>query len=286
MSSVAKIRRRGKSKFAKHPSEVQVGDRFNRWTITSPPKPSRNGKWFCRVTCRCGTIKVCEAYSVISGRSRNCGCYRRDQLRKRNTTHGESATALYGVWQGMRSRCEDPQHSAYYLYGARGIYVCKAWRHYPAFAHWAKRHGWRQGLHIDRIDNFGPYSPSNCRIATPMENCNNKRNTRYWIYKGVRKTARQWSQHKACGVPYEVLRSRLALGWAVDLAMRMPTEKHENYSRVSAFGETKSLKAWAEDLRCRVGYFTLHYRIHHAGWDPERAVTTSPRSKSRHMTSC
>lgn len=47
--------------------------------------------------------------------------------------------------------------------------------------------------------------------------------------------------------------------------------------RISAFGETKTLSEWSRDPRCRATYQTLAYRIR-AGWEPKRAITTSPRS--------
>ena len=47
---------------------------------------------------------------------------------------------------------------------------------------------------------------------------------------------------------------------------------------LTAFGETKSLKDWAEDERCKVSYGALHDRIRNLGWDAERAITTNRRS--------
>jgi hypothetical protein len=42
---------------------------------------------------------------------------------------------------------------------------------------------------------------------------------------------------------------------------------------VTAFGETKSVSAWAEDSRCRARYFTLCRRLQ-SGWNPEAAIST------------
>ena len=43
--------------------------------------------------------------------------------------------------------------------------------------------------------------------------------------------------------------------------------------RITAFGETKTLAEWAEDLRCKVSYFTLRQRIIYLGWDIETAYS-------------
>lgn len=43
--------------------------------------------------------------------------------------------------------------------------------------------------------------------------------------------------------------------------------------KVTAFGETKNMKEWAEDKRCNVKYVTLRYRILEMGLEPELAMT-------------
>ena len=63
-------------------------------------------------------------------------------------------------------------------YRDRGITVCELWQKSPLdFSDWLLAHGWREGLQIDRIDNNRGYSPENCRVVTPKENANNRRNT-------------------------------------------------------------------------------------------------------------
>jgi hypothetical protein len=50
-----------------------VGQRFNRWTVVRrEPKSS----WLCR--CDCGTERVVQATALKSGRSKSCGCYKKD----------------------------------------------------------------------------------------------------------------------------------------------------------------------------------------------------------------
>ena len=96
-------------------------------------------------------------------------------------THGETrnkhgqATRLYGVWKNMKTRCYNKNSLSYIWYGARGIGICKEWDDYSTFAKWARSHGYKQGLQIDRKRNNENYSPSNCRFVTPLINSNNKR---------------------------------------------------------------------------------------------------------------
>ena len=42
---------------------------------------------------------------------------------------------------------------------------------------------------------------------------------------------------------------------------------------LTAFGETKTIALWVDDMRCTVKYATLYYRFMH-GWNTERALTT------------
>lgn len=83
---------------------------------------------------------------------------------------------LYGVWNGMKQRCNNPNSKAYPSYGGRGIRVCSIWqRDFMAFYRWAIEAGYQEGLTIDRIDNDGDYTPENCQWLTLAENVSKMR---------------------------------------------------------------------------------------------------------------
>jgi hypothetical protein len=84
--------------------------------------------------------------------------------------HGGSGTALFMVLNGMKTRCENPNSTAYKWYGAKGVKVCPEWKDFAVFRDWAMSHGYKKGLTIDRIDPDGDYCPDNCRWITRSEN--------------------------------------------------------------------------------------------------------------------
>lgn len=124
---------------------------------------------------------------------------RSDSIHGRAGRRKKDNIALYGVtaktkhplWKkyvSMHSRCEDERHNKYKDYGGRGIKVCAEWsgkKGFENFYKWAIKSGWKDdGLTIDRMDNDKGYSPQNCRWATQSEQIKNRRNARYYWYKG------------------------------------------------------------------------------------------------------
>lgn len=72
----------------------------------------------------------------------------------------------------MRARCNNPNHSYYYLYGGRGIKVCESWNKFENFlADMGER---PNNSTIDRIDNDLGYTPDNCVWATSIEQRQNR----------------------------------------------------------------------------------------------------------------
>jgi hypothetical protein len=51
-----------------------------------------------------------------------------------------------------------------------------------------------------------------------------------------------------------------------------------NNTYYTAFGETKTVKAWAENDKCKVSYYALRLRLQR-GWDIETALTTPALNK-------
>lgn len=173
-------------------------------------------------------------------------------------------------------RCYDESSPSYDNYGGRGIYVDSVWLYDPtAFIEWSLANGSASGLHLDRVDNEGPYSPDNCRYTTPSENMRNRRTSRRITAFGETKTVAEWFEDHRCQTTQASIYQRLKIGWTAERAI---TEAYDGkYSKrdLTAYGETKCWTQWLHDERCRVGKTALLARIDR-GWDHEKAITTPP----------
>ena len=90
------------------------------------------------------------------------------------TTHGETGSPLYLVWQGVKSRCNNPQQASYVKLNLR---YCSEWAEWEVFKVWAIKSGYKKGLSIDRINNDKGYYESNCRwIDSQSQSCNKSTN--------------------------------------------------------------------------------------------------------------
>lgn len=114
-------------------------------------------------------------------------------------------TPMYRRWYNIRSRCENPKNEKYRLYGARGIFVCERWQNFDNFLE-DMGHPPTLRHTIDRVDVNGPYSPKNCRWATPREQSNNKRLNVRIRGKTLAENARE------IGITLEALRYRMSRG--------------------------------------------------------------------------
>ena len=146
-----------------------LGMKFGRWTVLERAKNRYgNAYWVCK--CDCGTVKeVCGSF-LVTGKSKSCGCLKKELCSIKHTKHGFSKDKLYSVYNGIKDRCFRKNNPSYKYYGAIGITMCGEWRgNFMSFYNWAIKNGYKNGLTIDRINNDGNYEPSNCRWATMKE---------------------------------------------------------------------------------------------------------------------
>lgn len=195
-------------------------------TILEMGGSSHKGRlWTCK--CDCGNTTSVLATVLNRERIRSCGC----MMRVPAVPKERRNRPLYQRWLAMRARCNKPGDPAYSRYGGRGIAVCDQWADYATFEQWAMTSGFRPELQIDRIDNDGPYSPDNCRWATPTENSRNKRSNRWIDLHGKRVTVAEAAA--ASGLGWKTLACRLDAGYSPEVAV-MPGRRrvHERQGAV------------------------------------------------------
>lgn len=199
-----------------------IGEKFNRLTIIrqdTSRKDKTRRYWMCR--CDCGKWVSVSTADLKNGNTKSCGCLKRDNAKERLTTHGESKTKLYGVWNTMMSRCYNPKSERYNRYGGRGISVCAEWLHnYTAFRDWAITHGYADGLTIDRIDLDGDYCPENCQWVTSFEQMKNMSTNRFLTLNGETHILSDWA--RLTGISAATINKRLKRGWSVEKALTTP----------------------------------------------------------------
>lgn len=252
--------RRGKSRSCgclKVPAKE--GDRFGRLVAIRRYKVNSIARWEC--ICDCGNIVDVAERDIITGKTQSCGCLNRENLIRRNTTHGKSGERIYIIWVGMRNRCYKEREEGYKWYGARGISVCDEWLGedgFQNFYNWSMSHGYRDDLSIDRIDVNGNYEPSNCRWATRKEQGNNTRKNKYITYNGETHTMSEWSD--ILGINYSVIRTRLRIGWSVEDALSKEIAKRPPEILITHEGETHNLYTWSKIMGVNYQWFWKKYR--------------------------
>ena len=120
---------------------TEIGARYGRLTVVGEVGLVRDREVVVRVRCDCGNERDILRASLRRGSSTSCGCFGTEQRAKATTTHGESRTSLYKVWNMIKQRCNDANHPNYHKYGARGIQMHADWMDdYPSFAAFVREH--------------------------------------------------------------------------------------------------------------------------------------------------
>ena len=189
-------------------TKVKIGDTFGQLTITGQIQKGR--KWFFECRCSCGGIAFVRSYDLTNEDRPTRSCVvcgrKRNKPIKHGATIGKIKSKEWSVWSDMKKRCSNPSEPNFRYYGARGIKVCERWQH--SFANFLADMGPKPfaTAQIDRKDNNGNYEPDNCRWATPREQVNNRRNTRFVTFNGITKPLSQWAIDT--GIDYATLRAR------------------------------------------------------------------------------
>ena len=177
----------------------------------------KNASWNC--LCDCGSPCVIRGARMRDGTTASCGCLLTNTEARKGIQRGDGTLgkgdahrATYATWTSMRARCLSVDHPAYYKYGARGITICQRWL--ESFESFLADMGIRPfpGAELDRRDNAGNYSPSNCRWVTTKENSRNRRCVRIVDTPiGLMPT---WKAVELSGLSRSVIDARVRYKWS------------------------------------------------------------------------
>lgn len=130
------------------------------WQTIEPAGRNARRQQLVTATCSCGAVRVITEDSHKRGLSKSCGCHKIIA----GHAKGKKPSRTYVSWQGMKTRCLNPNSSDYPRYGGRGITVCDEWLGFQRFlADMGERPA---GCTLDRIEADGNYELGNCRWAT------------------------------------------------------------------------------------------------------------------------
>lgn len=209
-----------------------TGQPFGRLLVLERAKNTKYGaaQWLCKCSCPKHKEIVVSSRNLITGHTQSCGCWRKEQVSKKQKTHGMSRTRIYKIWCGIKTRCYDTKTPRYKDYGGRGITVCKEWHTFEEFYTWSMFNGYQENLSLDRIDNDKGYSPKNCRWVTAKEQANNTRQNRVQFYKGKLYTIAELSD--ITGINRGTLNTRInRLGWNVSKAIETPIDEKYHHKK-------------------------------------------------------
>ena len=208
----------------------RVGHHYGRLVVLGRAQSQKgNARWCCK--CDCGFYTIANGNDLARGKVVSCGCW---NYQKR-IQHGLVRTPVYRAWNNLLRRCESPRNPSYTKYGGRGIAVCPEWHNFRNFFA-DMGHPPGKGYSIDRINNDGPYAPSNCRWAKIHVQANNTRRNRLITHEGRTQTIAQWARE--LGMDYDVIRSRLdRYGWPIARALNEPArERSKRNARPTSRG--------------------------------------------------
>lgn len=169
--------------------------RFGRLTVLKSIGVNKYGNHIWECKCDCGNLHTVNSAKLIQGKTKSCGCLKKEQGIKQLEKHGITTGGkprTFIIWNGMKARCYNPKSVSYKNYGAKGIKMCEEWLSFENFHNWAISHGYADDLQIDRIDNSKGYSPDNCRWVSVTENMRNQTKTRNIEVYGIKLPLSVW----------------------------------------------------------------------------------------------
>lgn len=204
---------------------LDVGTRFGNLVTLSETSKELNFPYHRRYVCKCdcGSIIITRRNALLTSNTKSCGCVRNIKIAALKYTHGLKHSPEYNIWTHMKQRCNNPNKPDYSYYGGRGIQVCDRWA--TSFEHFYTDMGPRPSTAhtIERLNNNGHYTPTNCVWETRYHQANNARTTIIIEFHNKKQSLSYWA--KEVGIPKSVIYNRLhALHWSIEKTLTTPVK--------------------------------------------------------------
>lgn len=198
-----------------------VNQKFGKLQVLKKAlKRNNKTRWLCQ--CACG--KTCEVTTsqLRSGKTRSCGCLRREKAAS-TCTHGharrDSNTRSYRIWRSLFKRCYKSSSPYFGRYGGRGIEVDPRWFTFKGF--YTDMGDCPEGLSLERLNNDRNYWKGNCVWATKITQARNTSTNKMITWQGRTLCVAEWAE------VYKITQSLLwqriyRLGWSVEKALTTP----------------------------------------------------------------
>jgi len=109
-----------------------INVKFGKLTVISLQYTKNNRSfWLCK--CDCGNTIIVKRIYLQTKTTKSCGCLRKEKIKKRNIKHKMKYTSFYGIWGGIKNRCNNVNSWAYKWYGDRGITYNPRWNDFIEF---------------------------------------------------------------------------------------------------------------------------------------------------------
>lgn len=151
-----------------------IGEKYKRLEIVSIYGLNKRKAPIVTCKCECGKTVNVLYYSLRSGNTKSCGCFRSQYVSNKNHRHGLRHSNFYAIWSAMKNRCSNKNDKSYKYYGGSGVHLL--WESfydfytdmYDSYIEHCNEYG-KDNTSIDRVDPQGHYCKNNCRWATWKE---------------------------------------------------------------------------------------------------------------------
>lgn len=199
------------------------GQEFGELRVIEKVGSYKDGSIVYKCQCSCGNIKNIKSYLLNNGKKTHCGC--KNKIGR--TTHELSRSRFYGIWRGVKDRCDNSKSTSYKNYGAKGVKYQESWAvfenfksdMYESYLKHCDQHT-EKDTSIDRIENNKGYYKDNCRWATRREQDRNVTRNVIIDYKGEKFILKDLADKYF--IKFDTLRDRLKRGLSIEEALTTP----------------------------------------------------------------